>query len=104
MLQPGAVTTWFAAQACRPQPQSHHSLRAGCPTRGDGVRWPRMAARASDDSLTLPTARVIRVGCVLAIFLALTVSGQLYLSMISHGHSFARLFSAELARWLYWPF
>jgi signal transduction histidine kinase len=41
---------------------------------------------------------------VLAVFLALTVSGQLYLSMINHGHSFARLFSAELARWLYWPF
>ncbi len=61
--------------------------------------------RATDpDSLSLPTARVIGAGCVLAVFLALTVSGQLYLSMISHGHSFGRLFSAELARWLYWPF
>jgi hypothetical protein len=64
-----------------------------------------MLARATDsDSLGLPTARVIGVGCVLAVFLALTVSGQLYLSMISHGHSFARLFAAELDRWLYWPF
>jgi two-component system LytT family sensor kinase len=56
------------------------------------------------DGDALPTARVIVVGCALAVFLALTVSGQLYLSMIHHGHSFARLFSAELARWLYWPF
>jgi two-component system LytT family sensor kinase len=64
-----------------------------------------MPARATDpDSLSLPTARVIGAGCVFAVFLALTVSGQLYLSMISHGHSFARLFSAELARWLFWPF
>jgi signal transduction histidine kinase len=38
------------------------------------------------------------------VFLALTVAGQLYLSMLHHGHSFARLLSAELARWLYWPF
>jgi signal transduction histidine kinase len=52
----------------------------------------------------LPTRRVIAVGCVLAVFLALTVAGQLYLSMLSHGHSFVRLLSAELARWLYWPF
>src|SRR5262245_21345043 len=64
-----------------------------------------MSSRATDtESPSLPTARVIGAGCVVAVFLALTVSGQLYLSMISHGHSFARLFSAELARWLYWPF
>ena len=64
-----------------------------------------MSARAIDpDGLTLPTTRVIAAGCVIAAFLALTVSGQLYLSMIDHGHSFTRLFSAELARWLYWPF
>ena len=64
-----------------------------------------MPARATHaDSHRLSTGRVIAAGCALAAFLALTVSGQLYLSMINHGHSFARLFSAELARWLYWPF
>ena len=66
---------------------------------------PSMRARATEpETLRLPTSRVIGGGCVVAVFLALTVSGQLYLSMIDHGHSFARLFSAELARWLYWPF
>jgi hypothetical protein len=55
------------------------------------------AGRYGDDD-RFPVAAVIAVGCVLASFLALTVPGQLYLSMINHGHSFARLFSAELAR------
>ena len=54
------------------------------------------------DAASLPTRRVVAVGCALAMFLALTVSGQLYLSMLSHGHSFARLYSAEVMRWLFW--
>ena len=39
-----------------------------------------MSAHATDsDSLTLPTARVIGVGSVIAVFLALTVSGPTFL-------------------------
>jgi two-component system LytT family sensor kinase len=53
---------------------------------------------------SLPTSRIVAIGIVLAAFLALTVAGQLYLSMLSHGHSFLRMYSAELARWLFWAF
>jgi two-component system LytT family sensor kinase len=42
------------------------------------------------------------VGSVLAAFVALIVAGQLYLSMINHGHSFARLYFAEWSRWMFW--
>jgi two-component system LytT family sensor kinase len=52
----------------------------------------------------IPIGRTVAIGCVLAVFLALTVAGQMYLSMLSHGHSFVRLYSAELARWLFWAF
>src|SRR5687768_7652727 len=51
---------------------------------------------------SLSGGRVMAIGALLAAFLALTVSGQLYLSMLSHGHSFVRMYVAELARWLFW--
>ena len=50
----------------------------------------------------LSSRRVVAMGCALAALLALIVAGQLYLSMLSHGHSFARLYVAELTRWLFW--
>ena len=59
---------------------------------------------AGSDNESLPTRRVVAISCAVAVFLALTVSGQLYLSMLSHGHSFARLYAAELVRWLFWGF
>jgi two-component system, LytTR family, sensor kinase len=53
--------------------------------------------------LALSTGRIVAIGAVLAAVLALTVAGQLYLSMYDHGHSFARMYVAELMRWLFWP-
>jgi signal transduction histidine kinase len=60
------------------------------------------AFEAVKTSGALPTGRIVAIGAVLAAFLALTVAGQLYLSMYDHGHSFARMYVAELARWFFW--
>ena len=65
-----------------------------------------MSAYAPDgpDFESLPTRRIVAIGAVLAAFLALTVAGQLYLSMYDHGHSFARMYLGELTRWFFWAF
>ena len=50
----------------------------------------------------MPKARIIVAGVALASFMALTVSGSLYLSMLSHGHSFTRIYIGEWVRWIFW--
>jgi signal transduction histidine kinase len=42
------------------------------------------------------------IACGVAVVLALAVSGQVYLSMMDHGHSPARLFGWQLGSWGFW--
>jgi two-component system, LytTR family, sensor kinase len=49
-----------------------------------------------------PIGRSMLLGFGMAIVLALIVAGSIYLSMINHGHSFARLFGWQLGNWGFW--
>jgi signal transduction histidine kinase len=40
----------------------------------------------------------------IALVLALAISGQVYLSMMTHGHSLARLFGWQFGNWGFWAF
>jgi len=42
------------------------------------------------------------LACSVALVLALAVSGQVYLSMIDHGHSWVRLFGWQFGSWGFW--
>src|SRR5262245_44969844 len=50
------------------------------------------------------TRLVIAIGVGTAAILALAVSTQTYLSMLGHGHAFARIFIWQLTSWSYWGF
>jgi signal transduction histidine kinase len=49
-----------------------------------------------------PVRRALLLACGIALVLALAVSAQIYLSMLSHGHSFVRLFAWQLGSWVFW--
>ncbi len=42
------------------------------------------------------------IGAGGASLIALTISAQIYLSMLDHGHSFARMFAWQLCSWSVW--
>jgi signal transduction histidine kinase len=49
------------------------------------------------------TAWIVLLGVPVAVVIAATIAAQTYLSMLDHGHTFARLFAWQLAAWIYWP-
>jgi two-component system LytT family sensor kinase len=58
-------------------------------------------ATASEADI-FPVRRAMLLACGIAILLAFVVSAQIYLSMLSHGHSFVRLFAWQLGSWGFW--
>ena len=58
------------------------------------------ASDAHADGLPLGRATLLAVS--IAVLLALAVSVSVYLSMLHHGHSFARMFGWQLGNWGYW--
>lgn len=48
-------------------------------------------------ALSLTTGRVLLIGAGVAIFVALSVTAQTYLSMLGHGHSFWRMLGLQLS-------
>ncbi len=57
---------------------------------------------ANPDADALPVRRVMLLACGIAAILALAVSAQVYLSMLDHGHSFARIFAWQMGSWGFW--
>ena len=51
---------------------------------------------------SVPAFRVLAVGLVGSALVALSLSAQTYLSMLSHGHSFWRILSWQLTSWSFW--
>jgi sensor histidine kinase YesM len=45
---------------------------------------------------------VIPLGICTAAVIAFSISGQIYVQMLAHRHSFARLFFWQFSRWLFW--
>jgi sensor histidine kinase YesM len=60
---------------------------------------PRASASPAD---AFPISKSMLLGFGVATVLALAVAGSTYLSMINHGHSFARLFGWQLGSWGFW--
>ena len=54
------------------------------------------------DIVTLPVRRTLLRGCLAATVLAAVIATQVYLSMMSHGHSFVRLFTWQWGSWAFW--
>ena len=54
------------------------------------------------DADIFPVRRALLLACGIALVLALAVSAQIYLSMLSHGHSFVRLFAWQCGSWAFW--
>ena len=50
----------------------------------------------------MPLGRATLLAVSVAVLLALAVSVSVYLSMLHHGHSFARMFGWQLGNWGYW--
>ena len=57
---------------------------------------------ASAHADTLPIGRAMLLAAGVATVLALAVSAAVYLSMLHHGHSFARMFGWQLGNWGFW--
>src|SRR5688500_16659605 len=45
---------------------------------------------------------MVLLGVPVAVVIAATIAAQTYLSMLDHGHTFARLFAWQLVAWIYW--
>ena len=50
----------------------------------------------------IATRWVVPLGIGAAAVIAFSISGQIYVQMLRHGHSFARLFLWQFSRWLFW--
>ena len=62
-----------------------------------------MESRATSSAAeAFPIGRSIFIGSGVAVALALAVASTVYLSMIDHGHSFARMFGWQLGNWGFW--
>ncbi len=57
---------------------------------------------ASTHADTLPIGRAMLLAAGVATVLALAVSAAVYLSMLHHGHSFARMFGWQPGNWGFW--
>jgi len=54
------------------------------------------------DLVTLPVQKTLLRGCAVATVLAAIIATQVYLSMMSHGHSYVRLFTWQWGSWGFW--
>jgi len=54
------------------------------------------------DIVTLPVRKAVLRGCAVATVLATIIATQVYLSMMSHGHSYVRLFAWQWGSWGFW--
>jgi two-component system LytT family sensor kinase len=62
-----------------------------------------MESRATSlEANAFPIGKSMLVSFGVAIILALAVAASVYLSMIDHGHSFARMFGWQLGSWGFW--
>jgi len=61
-----------------------------------------MSSRAATPAGAFPVLRITLPGIGVAAVLALAVATSVYLSMMDHGHSFARLFAWQFANWAFW--
>ena len=61
-----------------------------------------IVSTTGDEPVALPTRRILLLGCGVGTVLAAVVAVQVYLSMMSHGHSFARLFAWQWGIWIFW--
>jgi hypothetical protein len=63
-----------------------------------------LPGRAATESARQPIAVrwVIPFGICVAAVIAFSVAAQTYVQMLTHGHSFARLFFWQFSRWLFW--
>ena len=61
-------------------------------------------SRPTPDSGSSPLSlhRALLLGAAGGALIALSVSGQIYLSMLSHGHSFVRIAGWQLCSWVVW--
>lgn len=55
------------------------------------------AEAGQDEAVSLTTGRVLLIGTAVAMFVALSVTAQTYLSMLGHGHSFWRMLALQLS-------
>ena len=51
---------------------------------------------------TIPVWPVMLVACAITAAVASTLTAQIYVSMISHGHSFVRILAWQAAGWCFW--
>ena len=61
-----------------------------------------MTSASDSHTDALPLGRATLLAGSVAVLLALAVSVSVYLSMLHHGHSFARMFGWQLGNWGYW--
>jgi signal transduction histidine kinase len=61
-----------------------------------------MTSESDAHADSLPLGRATLLAVSVAVLLALAVSASVYLSMLHHGHSFARMFGWQLGNWGYW--
>src|SRR5262245_57807531 len=54
------------------------------------------------DIITLSVRKTLLRGCAVATVLAAIIATQVYLSMMSHGHSYLRLFTWQWGSWGFW--
>lgn len=81
----------LAERAAQPVDSMWMSLPPGV-SRSDAL-----ARDAGDAPVSLSTRRVLLIGAACAVFVALSVTAQTYLSMLGHGHSFWRMLWWQLS-------
>jgi hypothetical protein len=54
------------------------------------------------DPLGIDGTRVTLVGCSAALIIGTTGAGQLYLSMLDHGHALLRILGWHVSTWAFW--
>ncbi|HEY7188299.1 MAG TPA: histidine kinase [Vicinamibacterales bacterium] len=54
------------------------------------------------DTVSLPARKTLIRACAVATVLATIIATQVYLSMMSHGHSYLRLFTWQWGSWGFW--
>jgi signal transduction histidine kinase len=57
---------------------------------------------AALEIVALPMRKTLLRGCAVATVLAAIIATQVYLSMMSHGHSYLRLFTWQWGGWAFW--
>jgi len=63
---------------------------------------PMDGSSAALEIVALPVRKTLLRGCAVATVLAAITATQVYLSMMSHGHSYIRLFTWQWGDWAFW--